>query len=53
MCYHLRNEKNGFYDRDTGAEAEDDGYAIGLEGRAMGPKGRAESHREPVPGLDT
>lgn len=41
------------YDTDSGAEAEDDRDAIGLEGRATGPKGRAESHRGLVPGLET
>lgn len=36
----------------SGAEAGDDRDATGLEGRATGPKGRAESHRGWVPGLD-
>lgn len=48
-----RKGKNDFYGRDLGAEAEADRDATGLEGRAIDPKARAESHRGLVPGLET
>lgn len=51
--YHSRKGKVDLYNADSAAEAEDDRDAIGLEGRATGPKSRAESHRGLVPGLET
>lgn len=51
--YHSRKGKMDLYDTDSRAEAEDDRDAVGLEGRATGPKSRAESQRGLVLGLET
>lgn len=51
--YRSRKGKNGFHDRGLGAEAQADRDASGLQGRAIGPKARAESHRGLLPGLGT
>lgn len=51
--YCSKKGKNDFYDKDSGAEAEDDKDARVLEGRAIGSKARVESQTGLVLGLAT